>query len=853
MGDHIPNFDPSHGLQPSGDSSGDSPEATITPMQLDEYGSSEAATPISQSIENAAGSLDNKPKKRQRRSYSCGPCKLLKIKCDLQIPCSSCKKFKRINRCLLQPPQPPSREELGKIKERKKRSNIKKLKFNTSNPVSIPSMVTSSILSATTVTTVPTSEVSNESSASPEKVHVLNKTIPKIIRQFNLNHISDQKNHHNQLQPEPRENSSQPAISFITSTFGLENGQKHHQNGVTNKNGTSTDLIQYLLVEDQSRMFELTIVEIKRIKRLLPNNFGIFETLFDLYMNSIAEILIDLQNHQEMKIQAKLVYEKLLKIDDEDPKNLSKTIEFTIIELRNLSIMFLIMANGLLFEINGLQNFLLERTAIFHPRQDILNDWIKISKTLKLKILSYETLTDLIYLLDWYFILKNYYGYNNMIIENYLEFNNLLNYIVLNNDFVDIIEDPSKESTPELEEANQEQEVHRQYPQTREFTLLAKYWIQIRWIEVEFTFFQFKGSLLVSNQLKNTLVPHKRLLNSLYGNNLPNSMTKFLLEILGICYKRSKNSMSQNRDIIKGYLELYANIFNVVRPGLIQFQTRNNSSITSKEVELLVKNQAVLVLFVRWLSFIRIESNYFPSLRYTSYLTTMLNMFNHFNLLDDLWNRQHNQPGGIIQAILDNYSVYYIKAFYQALVYQGIFLIILRHSIKQKNSKFKLQLDKIYNIILNQFQITLNKFLNNPIIQSKLQIVEFFKLTTNLLLEFNQYLQQPTPELKNNENDSTELLFDLKSHVSKPTWEILVNYYFGSKDNFIRYSEKVCELFAFLKVEEQQQEGEIIPITSKIQLNDELVNEYVGKLSGFEFDNDIVAEYLTTCVDPHMD
>lgn len=67
--------------------------------------------------------------KRKRRSYSCGPCKLLKIKCDLQVPvCSLCVKFKRHDKCLVDPAHPPSREELTKIQERKKRTIIKKLR-----------------------------------------------------------------------------------------------------------------------------------------------------------------------------------------------------------------------------------------------------------------------------------------------------------------------------------------------------------------------------------------------------------------------------------------------------------------------------------------------------------------------------------------------------------------------------------------------------------------------------------------------------------------------------------------------------------------------------------------------------
>ena len=88
---------------------------TSTPEIIASQPSSDSNSTSTSTSNSTAG----KPK-RQRRSYSCGPCKLLKIKCDLQIPCSACKKFKRINRCLLQPPQPPSEQELNKIKERKR-------------------------------------------------------------------------------------------------------------------------------------------------------------------------------------------------------------------------------------------------------------------------------------------------------------------------------------------------------------------------------------------------------------------------------------------------------------------------------------------------------------------------------------------------------------------------------------------------------------------------------------------------------------------------------------------------------------------------------------------------------------
>lgn len=93
----------------------------------------------------------------------------------------------------------------------------------------------------------------------------------------------------------------------------------------------------------------------------------------------------------------------------------------------------------------------------------------------------------------------------------------------------------------------------------------------------------------------------------------------------------------------------------------------NLRSINLKDIELLIKNQRLLHLFVRWLSFIRIESNYFPSLRYTTYFTTVMNLFNHFNYLDDKSNNN------VLSMIFNNYSLSNIKLFYQCLVFQGIF------------------------------------------------------------------------------------------------------------------------------------------------------------------------------------
>ncbi|KAG7662954.1 uncharacterized protein J8A68_003544 [[Candida] subhashii] len=829
----------------------------------------------------AGGGIGNKPK-RQRRSYSCGPCKLLKIKCDLQIPCSSCKKFKRISRCLLQPPQPPSQEELNKIKQRKTRTNIKKLKL-TGTTIGSPNVSTSSSTVNNEIVTAYNSNlesipslINRMSTVSKSSHHHIHNVAKKKKKNLSISHPSG----HLRLQPEPIDMKSKPPIAFITSQFGQNitssPSQLHQQQQLQEQYPYANDnLLDRLYYQDTFRMYELTMVDIRRIKRLLPNNFNIFEQLFEIYKSSLNVIIHDLQNLSEIKQQSKLIYYRILNINDE--LNLASSISFNMIELRQLSLMFLILVNGFyLKEFDDLKNFLIEPT-IFKPKEDIINDWIKISKFIKLKILSYDTLTDLIYLIDWYLIIKNYYSYSNLIVDNYLEFNNLLNYIVLNNDFIELLEDPGKESTPESEEEHEEHEepadIHPddnesnddeiddiQYPNSKEFKLLAKYWIQIRLVEIEYTFFQFKGSLLVSNQLKNTLVPHERLLSVVYPNET-RSLHVFSIKIWGLYYRQSKRYSTSIRDIIKNYLLLYSNVAEVLKDELNDYSqsirrsisTNQEVVITDKDLELVIKNQQVGVLFIRWLAFIRIESKYFPSLRYFSYFTSMINLFNHFNIIDN------NVQGKLLWILIDKYPIHYIKSFYQCLTYQGIFLIILTNSIGL-NLNYKINLSRFYNIILNQFKLTLNKFLN---FNHKVNHLRFFNLTNSLLIEFANILDN------NNQSTTTtttttsiilkyenlsDLVYNLKSIIHPEQWELLMNFYFGSQDNFIRYIEKVWDLFEFLKLStvNQANNTQQILITQNLKFDDASIESLIGNLTGFVFDNEVVNEYMKTCVDPYI-
>lgn len=73
----------------------------------------------------------DKAEPRARRTYSCGPCKIYKMKCNLETPCRSCVSTHREADCLAHPPNPPSEAELSKIEKRRlrysKRKSMKEL------------------------------------------------------------------------------------------------------------------------------------------------------------------------------------------------------------------------------------------------------------------------------------------------------------------------------------------------------------------------------------------------------------------------------------------------------------------------------------------------------------------------------------------------------------------------------------------------------------------------------------------------------------------------------------------------------------------------------------------------------
>lgn len=90
-------------------------------------------------------------------------------------------------------------------------------------------------------------------------------------------------------------------------------------------------------------------------------------------------------------------------------------------------------------------------------------------------------------------------------------------------------------------------------------------------------------------------------------------------------------------------------------------------------------------------------------------------------------------------------------------------------------------------------------------------------------MELTKYLQMSN---KPQFGDFTDLIYDLKvTRISNEDWDILLNFYFGSRENFMRYIEKAWDLFAYMKIIDDNAGQEEMMITPKYTLNDELIEE----------------------------
>ncbi|CAN3365339.1 hypothetical protein DICA0_F24344 [Diutina catenulata] len=700
---------------------------------------------------------DTKPK-RKRRSYSCGPCKLLKIKCDLQVPvCSSCVKFKRDDKCLSDPAHPPSHEEWAKIQERKKRTTFKRLK--------------------------------QASSTSPR--------MQPMLPSFDPNVVFDKAS-----QPSPPPVPSQSATPHPS------------QSPSEPPEYTQDPSLQASAAHDAATTMELSIVELKKIKRLLPRSWHLVEELISLYYRGCCPLVWEIMPEAAAKHDVQQVYHKLTlsspSILDKPVSyltNVMQSVSLSVAAMRHLSLMFALMSAGMLFhhtsaspELDQISRHLFDAIS-FKPDADIIADWMAMSRQLRDRVDGAASLTDVMFMLDWYLVTQTYHDYRHDAVGHFLEFNAVLSHCVLVDEWVRYVTD-ARDRTPLARH-------------------LGKYWLQLKLCDIDCSFFADKGTLLQGSQYRRGHNPNTQYIEYLFGGaGLPQLKAPALavsLQIWGNYYQR-KAEVQELGEFLTSYLCLYSAIARHIHESLVAFDP---TSLAPPTLVALVQAMSGNYLTTRWLTFIHIEHGYFPSLRFASFLTSMLSMFNPFIVLDK------NQPH-FLDELTAQVNFYHFKWMYQCLVVQGLFLAALAQFRRHPNPH--LSLARVYDTIHDKFSHVLSRLSSlHPV-----NTIPKYRDCLAIAQGFASVMSAAPVESAGALRD--QVLEMLDSHSLRGVY---VNYYFGSAANFDSYLHKLWELLSEVAASDTA-----IPVVRGLAINDAFVADYAASLDGFQFNHADVDEFV---------
>lgn len=627
--------------------------------------------------------------------------------------------------------------------------------------------------------------------------------------------------------------------------------------------------------KDQSNYIELKSPELNQIREIIPRDLSLVVRLFDLYNSShVLDHLLDNREviNKYWNFQKYFINQFPAPITDDTKLMINASV------LKNLCLALVVFVNGYVFCETLEQQDLGGRS--------IGSKWLTLSKKLKEYTSGLTKMGDFVFLANWYFIARIYYHYTGLILENYFEFNEFLSRIATNEEFVELVQDKSDE---EYEKQLKLLDSGQAVTLPESFVIGCKVWFQIRISELKEPHFQIRGTLLGSSNFRDSVLPHKNLLKIVADldkyetEETHRDIAGLQKQFWSLYYKRFYKIKSI-REMIKSYLYLYKEVgsltLNKLEEFMKEFETQENYEITEKDVKIIVETQITLTIFVRWLSFVKLESIYFASLRYASYLTTLSALFNCFNQVDDYLIRRSGGKDNLFKKIHEYYGIYPFMVFYECLVYQGIFVCFLNNYISDNETELnKIDLKVIYDHVLKSFKKILAKlnsdsyggeiqlereadiayvrddsgkgWINHiPIFGKAIKASYGFLTIIDRVNDTHQQKQPSAEAVKLPKIDDLNRYIEIiEETLSSDIWEFLVECNLGSRENFAAYCGKVWDLFKYIKSTDSNTN---IVITKRQNLDMELLTKYMSACCGLALNAELIDDYMNDVVNSNF-
>lgn len=850
--------------------------------------------------------------KRKRRRYSCGPCKTLKIKCNLQTPCEACKKVGREDKCYEDPPRPPSSEEISISTRRKtlakrkkqlaalseeedslsanhgKRDELEDSSDKTLHKMPVSGTNFSESPSATPAPNSVTVELLNKGSLEQgivqnvnysvlpramihlriddtkdpciENSYVSNASVPGLFASISSTSLSDNQGTASRsvslsssllshslggglddirLNPDVNNYEYRNSIQhqrmnelYLMGTQAVDQPLNTHNFYLSQPNMTITSPGQDqsnkrfhsnaspIEVEDmQSKqvMFTFNNTDLNIFKSFLPA-FPILEELVHQYILSSSYTYYNILNMGEILNVFKGFFNSISNLSSTD------TIKIDKHSLKCISHFYAIMSIGYL--LSGWEN----EVIVNLDKQTVIQGWINISSMIRHIIVDSTKISDILFSIEWYLIIRDFFTYNNLVLDDYSSFISVIELLKLNKWILDTIKKDTKKVSTQVD---------------KNVVRVVMYWIHLRIVDLEVPYIMLKGTFIDSKEFANSVVPDKQTFDFLFNDltNITDPLSNISFQTMRLYFNRTQYT-SSIKLFLRSYLEFYCDVSSLSLDELKDFKKKSlepGFEQTDSDLRSLVKNQFCQQAAIRWLSFMSIEfTHYFPSLRFASYLTSILNLFNHFHCLDSTIKRQTNNRVSLVDRLLQTCNYGCFSVFVRCLVLQGMFIMTLKNFKSSTNTI--LNFGEIFDIARRRFQDTFTVFWNSNQVHHRLYPnLPLFRNSFDLCHQMCRIFDNGTQF-----DQLDDFIAYLTSEI--PLYDYLTENYFASRDNLRLYLEILWQLLTRIKSTDQ---STTLIISELLFLNMDLINSRLDDPTGLIITSKVVDDFAKLVIVPN--
>lgn len=723
---------------------------------------------------------------RPRRTYSCGPCKRYKMKCNMELPCRLCVLAKRERDCMLNPPNPPSEEEKTKIARRRlrnlRRRELEQLQASRNhNPLQAQRKAATKVVGVKLYSTSPNA---GAMSLSPDSNHII--------------HGGSRE-------------SSPSLLNSLSSDQMLQLFIPDSTDPVPSKTHTGVNIHDFMFSQKYAAQCKSTPIvvprsAVERWKPLMatfnPHHLpAIFQKCYFCEHGGLHEIL-------DLNVIMTVAHNALVTM-----QRISEYSSWTIDKflLQRLSLACIMMA-----EADATDGAAVRAVQC-----------LEISREMKEMVGPIILSGDCIYLTQWIILGATPYMVLNLSDDFRLIFDAYLATVLTLNEFVHQLH---------LHECNG--------PDSEEFLACARLWVLVKILETEMAVLQPKSSLQFKwLPLQQTVMPTRDIVKRIYGLDFllqrhDLSPFNFILLSSNEFFCRFENA-TQPQHIVYLYLTLYADVARQVLPYTDSFCAALAAPI---DMSFLSQHGVIMAilgywhfLLIRWLSLVRADAPHFASLRFAQFLSTVMVQFNIFNEVNE---RLSLQPGALMDAIMKSSNMMIAIQTYNSLCQVALFLATIARHLRPDSHLRTLDLAYVSRVVTASFTKALANlrisvpFCNMPLVLMLIQAVDILCDVAN----DQSIVATSAPQFTNY----------LRCRMPTEVWNSFVGFAFGDYDNLENHIVQLWRLGEFA----DQNGSNIIPITPTLLLSTDFLRHYESAYLSFWFTTDIVDGYMLCVVHP---